>query len=180
MSPDDHAAVSCEQCGAPAARGAMRFCSQECWRAWERDNAMTDPATARRKRAYGRWYRMVDRCINPANPHWARYGGRGIVVCEKWLTSFDAYYADTGDAPTGMSLDRVDNDGPYAPANVRWATARQQRANQERDPGRSKTHCSQGHEFTPENTHVDARGWRSCRACGRAKSSRQRAQKAVS
>lgn len=134
------------------------------------------PTTARRKRAYGRWYRMWDRCTNPENSHWPRYGGRGITVCAQWK-DFDAYYADTGDAPKGMTLDRIDNNGPYAPWNVRWATPAQQRANQEYDPMRSKTHCKHGHEFTSKNTHIDGRGWRSCRACARAKVARQRAAK---
>ena len=165
----------CEHCGSDATNaGASRFCSQVCWRDWERVNLHPDPQTAKRKRAYGRWFRMVERCTNPDSRHWNRYGARGIYVCDEWM-DFQNYYDATGDAPEGMSLDRIDNDGPYAPDNVRWATPKQQRANIERDPQRSKTHCKQGHEFSAENTAVDSRGWRSCRTCQREKMRRRRA-----
>jgi len=72
---------------------------------------------------------MKHRCLNPANPNWKNYGGRGIRVCDEWLASFDAFYAYVGDPPEGMSLDRIDNDGNYEPGNVRWATMEQQLAN---------------------------------------------------
>ena len=168
-------ADECEQCGKPATnRGVSRFCSRPCWFAWEAANIAPNPKTAKRKRAYGRWYRMVDRCTNPSNKSWHRYGGRGIYVDPRWM-DFDNYYTDTGDAPDGMTLDRVDNNGPYMPGNVRWATAKQQRANIEFDPMRSKTQCKQGHAYDEKNTQVDARGWRSCRACQREKMRRRRA-----
>jgi hypothetical protein len=73
-------------------------------------------------RAYVSWANMKQRCFNPRNPGYPDYGGRGIVACEKWRSDFPAFYADTGDAPPGKSLDRIDNDGNYEPGNVRWAT----------------------------------------------------------
>ena len=73
---------------------------------------------------------MKSRCLNPRQADYPSYGGRGITVCERWLHSFEAFLADVGPRPAGMSLDRINVNGNYEPGNVRWATAREQRANQ--------------------------------------------------
>lgn len=74
------------------------------------------------------WNGMMMRCTNPNNSAYHRYGGRGITVCESWKT-FSNFYADMGDPPEGMSLDRINNDGNYEPSNCRWATDKQQSRN---------------------------------------------------
>lgn len=78
---------------------------------------------------YRIWNSMIQRCTNVQNPAYARYGGRGIAVCERWMQSFEVFYSDMGDRPKGMTLDRVDTDGDYEPGNCRWATAKEQARN---------------------------------------------------
>lgn len=65
---------------------------------------------------------MKRRCDNPKNISYANYGGRGITVCPEWRDNFEAFLRDMGPRPAGHSLDRIDNDKPYEPGNVRWAT----------------------------------------------------------
>ena len=89
---------------------------------------MPGPNYITHKRLYGVWSSMRDRCNNSRNKHYKNYGGRGIKVCERW-DSFALFVSDMGERPDGCSLDRKDNDGPYAPWNCRWATRLEQNRN---------------------------------------------------
>lgn len=78
---------------------------------------------------YSSWSSMVRRCTSPRATSWPRYGGRGIRVCDRWLESFENFYADMGVRPEGTSIDRINPNGNYEPSNCRWATNKQQRNN---------------------------------------------------
>lgn len=90
---------------------------------------------------------MKNRCLNPNATDYARYGGRGITICERWLT-FANFLADMGERPEGRTLDRINNSGNYEPGNCRWATASEQQLNK-RQPVRDNRDSVTG-RFIPK------------------------------
>lgn len=76
------------------------------------------------------WAGMKQRCSNPNHKAYPDYGARGIAVCEEWFNSFETFFSDMGKRPTAEhSIEREDNDGPYAAWNCKWATRLEQRHN---------------------------------------------------
>lgn len=79
-------------------------------------------------RLYNIWAGLKGRCNNPNDPRYDRYGGRGISVCDEWNTSFQSFYdwAISNGYSENLTIDRIDNDGNYEPANCKWSTNKEQ------------------------------------------------------
>lgn len=86
-------------------------------------HGMTDSPT------YTSWQSMRQRCYYEKNIGYARYGGRGIKVCDRWKDRFENFLADMGERPNGATLDRIDVNGDYEPSNCKWASREQQNNN---------------------------------------------------
>jgi hypothetical protein len=122
-------------------------------------------AQGRRTPTYFSWMNMIQRCENPKNSHYTYYGGRGIYVCNRWqgLDGFKNFLQDMGERPEGMTLDRINNDGPYELSNCRWADKETQMLNRRRstyyDRGSRESICH------PDRAHK-SKGM--CASCYRA------------
>ena len=74
------------------------------------------------------WDSMLQRCSNPNHESYFRYGGRGIKVCQRW-SKFENFFTDMGKRPSGLTLERINNNGNYTPKNCKWATWKEQGQN---------------------------------------------------
>lgn len=112
---------------------------------------------------YNSWQSMKTRCYNPTSDSYKYYGGRGVTVCQRWLNSFENFYADMGPRPSSEhTLDRINNDGNCEPSSCKWSTHLEQIHNR-----RVREECKNGHRLEGTNV-LQSNGHRRCRECNLA------------
>lgn len=96
-----------------------------CYRAANKPNMKH--GLANKSPAYKAWKEMKQRCYNTNSSKYKNWGGRGIIVCDRWINSFENFFADMGERPLNKtSIDRIDVNGNYEKSNCRWATPKEQ------------------------------------------------------
>lgn len=119
-----------------------------------------------RSKTWRAWNDMKQRCLNPRNSQYIRYGGRGVTICVRWH-NFINFLNDLGESPPKAYLDRIDNNGNYEPSNCRWATPRESGNNRSTNrfityKGKTKTIAEWTHYFNFKIDHIRSRlrmGW---------------------
>ena len=126
-------------------------------------------------KTYHAWEAMKQRCYNSNSNKYYNYGAKGIVVCDQWLHSFPNFLKDMGEAPDGMTLDRINGSMIYSKETCRWADYTTQ--NQE---GRSATKLTADLVRKMRSLHNDGKTWQEIKNMLSLDVSRRTIQRAIS
>ena len=121
-------------------------------------------------RLYGIWTNIKQRCNNPNDPRYDDYGGRGILICNGWVHSYESFrdWAMSHGYSDDLSIDRIDVNGNYEPSNCKWSTIKEQQNNMRSNrllTYKGETHTiSEWSEITGINKstirkRIDRSGW---------------------
>lgn len=113
----------------------------------------------RTSRTYRIWCGMRTRCSNSNASNWKDYGGRGIHFCSEW-EDFSIFLHDMGECPPNLTLERIDVDQGYSPANCKWASYKEQNMNK-----RKTVCCKHGHVREGNTSINSVTGNRYCVLC---------------
>lgn len=118
---------------------------------------------------FNTWVNIRQRCYNKNHPQYKDYGGRGILVCDRWLESFENFYNDMGEKPfKKATLERKNTNGNYTPDNCKWATFKEQQNNRRNNriveyDGKKQTLQQWADEYNIDSdivrSRIDRDGW---------------------
>src|SRR5574341_991428 len=129
VNPEIRQCITCKKPFIVPPRASKIYCSISCSHLKKEDFNFLYYLKFKYKKEYQAWIDMLKRCNDKKCAAYKRYGGRGIIVCDRWNIFYKFLY-DVGKAPSKEhSLDRKENNGNYEPGNVRWATLKQQNEN---------------------------------------------------